>query len=109
MRRLHYNSPAHHYKLALPDLRVGRLAGNGFPSTEKAPPGPLSRSILSAANKEALWRTALAGEEANISYKRGALQYLHVQRVDHGIVLAEDAQILADFARRKILMDTYPI
>jgi Adenosine deaminase len=34
--------------------------------------------------------TAHGGEEGDVSYIKGALDYLHVKRIDHGIRLVED-------------------
>lgn len=109
MRHLPASSAEQHYELALPDLRSGRLAGIGLSSSEKGNPPELFQAVYSSAEKEGIRRTAHAGEEADVSYMRGALEQLHVQRVDHGIRLAEDLGLLAEFATRKILITMCPI
>jgi adenosine deaminase len=109
MRHLPCASAEQLYQVALPDLRMGRLSGIGLSSSEQGNPPELFKSIYSSAEKEGIRRTAHAGEEADVSYMRGAVEELHVQRVDHGIKLAEDPELLAEFARREILITMCPI
>jgi adenosine deaminase len=109
MRHLPCTSAEQLYEHALPDLRSDRLAGIGLSSSEKGNPPRLFKSVYLSAEKEGIRRTAHAGEEADVSYMRGALEDLHVQRVDHGIKLAEDPELLAEFARRKILITMCPL
>ena len=97
------------YDLALPDLKSGVVAGIGLSSTEKGYPPHLYSSIFAQAEKENIRRTAHAGEEADVSYMRGALEDLHVQRVDHGIKLAHDPALLADFVQKSILITMCPV
>lgn len=75
----------------------------------RANPPELFKSIYSAEDKEGIRITVHAGKEANVSYMRGALEHPHVQRFDHGIKLAEDPELLAEFARRMILITMCPI
>ncbi len=109
MRHLPIASAEQHYEVALPDLESGRVAGIGLSSSEKGNPPELFKSIYSSAEREGIRRTAHAGEEADVSYMRGALEHLHVQRVDHGIKLAEDPELLAEFVRRKMLITMCPV
>lgn len=109
MRHLPWTSAEEIYQTALPDLRSGELAGIGLSSTEKGNPPELFMSIYSSAEKEDIRRTAHAGEEADVSYMRGAWEHLHVQRVDHGIKLGEDPDLMAEFARQKILITMCPL
>lgn len=109
MRHLPWSNAEEIYQEALPDLRSGGLAGVGLSSTEKGNPPELFKSIYSSAEKEGIRRTAHAGEEADVSYMRGALEHLHVQRVDHGIRLGEDADLMAEFAKRQILITMCPL
>ena len=109
VRHLPCSNAEQHYELALPDLKSGRLAGIGLSSSEKDNPPELFKSVYQSAEKEGIRRTAHAGEEADVGYIRGALEHLHVQRVDHGIKLAEDPDLLADFVRREMLITMCPI
>lgn len=97
------------YKEALPDLKNGPLAGIGLSSTEKGNPPHKYKTIYEAAEREGIRRTAHAGEEADVSYMRGAVEDLHVQRVDHGIKLPEDPKLMSEYADKKIMVTMCPI
>ncbi|KAL9115878.1 MAG: hypothetical protein Q9227_000246 [Pyrenula ochraceoflavens] len=109
LRHLPVESAEFTYDLALSDLKSGAIAGIGLSSTEIGKPPHRYSSIYAAAEKENIRRTAHAGEEADVTYMRGALEHLHVQRVDHGIKLAEDPALMAEFARRKIMVTMCPV
>ncbi|KAL9619160.1 MAG: hypothetical protein Q9160_006169 [Pyrenula sp. 1 TL-2023] len=109
LRHLPPSSAESTYNSALKDLRSGAIAGIGLSSTEKGNPPKLFQSVYTAAERLGIRRTAHAGEEADVSYMRGALEDLHIQRVDHGIRLPEDPMLMADFARQKILVTMCPV
>lgn len=109
LRHLPVSSAETMYHSALDDLRSKNIVGIGLSSTEKGYPPKLFQSIYEAAEKEGFRRTAHAGEEADVTYMRGALEDLHIQRVDHGIKLPEDPELMAEFARRKILVTMCPL
>ena len=93
----------------LPDLKSGKIKGLGLSSTEKGNPPYLYKETFLHAESNGILRTAHAGEEANVGYMRSAIEDCHCQRVDHGIKLAEDTELMAEFARRKILITMCPL
>lgn len=109
LRHLPLESAETTFHLALDDIRSGAIAGIGLSSTEKGYPPKLFQPVYSVAEKEGIRRTAHAGEEADVSYMRDALENLHIQRVDHGIKLPEDPKLMAEFAQRKILVTICPL
>ena len=91
------------------DLESGRLAGLGLDSSEKGfPPGPW-KEIYGTAKTKGIRRTAHAGEEGPVEYIREALSELDVERIDHGIRLAEDADLMREVADKNILVTTCPL
>lgn len=109
LRHLPPSSAEDHYAQAKPDLLGGRLAAVGLSGSERGRPPSLFKSVFLSAETDGVKRTAHAGEEAEVSYMREALEHLHVQRIDHGIRLADDLDLLAEVARRKILITMCPI
>ncbi|KAL8742468.1 MAG: hypothetical protein Q9190_005048 [Brigantiaea leucoxantha] len=97
------------YRDAKHDLTSGRLAGIGLDSSEKEYPPGMWRSIYHDAKTLGIRRTAHAGEEGPVAYIREALEELNVQRIDHGVCLGDDDDLLRDVARRKILVTLCPI
>lgn len=109
LRHLPLSSAWDMYKQALPDLQSGAVAGLGLSSTEKGNRPGLFKEIYADAEAKGIRRTAHAGEEGDVSYMREALDVIHIQRADHGIKLADDAELMAKFAREKILVTVCPI
>ncbi|KAI4213849.1 MAG: hypothetical protein LQ351_003544 [Letrouitia transgressa] len=97
------------FKDAEHDLESGRLAGIGLDSSEKGFPPGMWRDIYRDAQALGIRRTAHAGEEGPVAYIREALEELDVQRIDHGICLGDDDELLKEVARRKILVTMCPI
>ncbi|KAI9862631.1 MAG: adenine deaminase [Vezdaea acicularis] len=94
---------------ALPDLESGKLAGIGLDSNELPFPPPLFSELYAIAASKEIKRTAHAGEEAPAGYVRAALDELSVQRIDHGIRLADDAELMARVAREQTLVTVCPL
>ena len=109
LRHLPCSSAEETYQTTLPDLRSGRISGIGLSSSEKGNPPHLFKSIYESAEREGIRRTAHAGEEADVSYMRDALESLHIQRADHGIKLPEDPKLMAEFATRQIMVTICPL
>lgn len=109
LRHLPFASAWDMYNQALPDFQSGAVAGIGLSSTEKGNRPGQFKDIFADAEAKGIRRTAHAGEEGDVSYMREALEVIHVQRVDHGIKLADDPQLMAEFARLKILITVCPI
>lgn len=96
------------YLEALPHLKNGKLRGLGLSSTEQGNPPHLFREIYEDAKKHGLRLTAHAGEEADVGYMRSAVHDLGCTRIDHGIKLTDDIELLNRFAREKILVTMCP-
>lgn len=109
LRHLPVTEAAAAFGDAKDDLLSGRLAGIGLDSSEKGfPPGPW-KVIYDQARDSSIKRTAHAGEEGPVEYIREALEMLDVQRVDHGIRLAQDDELMHEMARRKIMVTLCPL
>ena len=109
LRHLPLSSAWDMYKQILPDLQSGAVAGLGLSSTEKGNRPGQFKEIYADAESKGIKRTAHAGEEGDVSYMREALEEIHIQRADHGIKLAHDPNLMAEFARKKILVTVCPI
>lgn len=97
------------YLEALPDLKNGKIRGLGLSSTEKGNPPHLYKESYEDAKKHGLRLTAHAGEEADVSYMKSAVDDLGCTRIDHGIKLRDDPELLKRFAREKILISMCPM
>ena len=91
------------------DLESGRLAGLGLSSTEKGNPPERWKDIYARAKQRGVKRTAHAGEEGPVDYIRSAIRDLDVERVDHGIRLADDEDLMIEVANKQILLTTCPL
>ena len=109
LRHLPVKSAEEMYQSVLPHLRSGVVAGLGLSSTEKGYPPKLFASTFASAEESGFKRTAHAGEEADASYMRDALDSLHIQRVDHGIKLRDDPVLMAEYAEKKIMVTMCPL
>lgn len=91
------------------DLQSGQLAGIGLDSSERdLPPGQWS-NVYQKAKVAGIKRTAHAGEEGPVEYIKEALQTLDIQRIDHGIKLADDENLLREVAGQKTLVTMCPV
>ncbi|KAI4189179.1 MAG: hypothetical protein L6R41_001622, partial [Letrouitia leprolyta] len=109
LRHLPVTEAAAAFGDAKDDLLSGRLTGIGLDSSEKGfPPGPW-QSIYDQARLSNIKRTAHAGEEGPVEYIREALEMLDIQRIDHGIRLIEDHELMHEVARRKIMVTLCPL
>ena len=97
------------YAQAESHLVSGRLAGIGLDSTEKGNPPRMWQQVYGKAKSQGIRRTAHAGEEGPVEYIREALTYLDIERVDHGIRLADDEELMREVAERKILITMCPL
>ncbi|KAL8940881.1 MAG: hypothetical protein Q9211_002071 [Gyalolechia sp. 1 TL-2023] len=109
LRHLPVTEAAATFGHAKGDLMSGRLAGIGLDSSEKGfPPSPW-KMIYDQAKDSNIKRTAHAGEEGPVEYIREALEVLDIQRIDHGIRLAEDDDLMQEVARREIMVTLCPL
>jgi adenosine deaminase len=87
----------------------GTVAGIGLDSSEVGFPPEIFREIYVAAGKTSLRRTAHAGEEGDSTYISRALDLCNTERIDHGIRLVDDDELLKRVAREKILVTMCPL
>ncbi|OJJ50579.1 hypothetical protein ASPZODRAFT_126467 [Penicilliopsis zonata CBS 506.65] len=110
VRHLPLDSAAEVYEAALAhghfEDRV--VHGLGSSSTEVGPPKDLFRPLFGAAKERGIQITAHAGEEGDPSYIHTALE-MGAQRIDHGIRLAEDVELMARVAREGVMLTVCPI
>jgi adenosine deaminase len=109
LRHLPASSGLDMYREALPDLKSGKISGLGLSSTEKGNPPKRFKDIYMDAEANGIRRTAHTGEEADVSYMADALESLRIQRADHGIKLGDDPEVMAEYARRKIMVTMCPL
>ncbi|MCJ1364365.1 adenine deaminase [Acarospora aff. strigata] len=109
LRHLPVKSAEETFETAKEDLRKGVLAGIGLDSSEESFPPELFRTVYASAKDAGIRRTAHAGEEGPASYVREAITSLEIQRIDHGFRLAEDEALMAEVARRKMLVTLCPL
>ncbi|KJY01107.1 hypothetical protein TI39_contig303g00001 [Zymoseptoria brevis] len=87
----------------------GEIIGIGLDSSENGFPPELFTDIYSRAKMLGMRRTAHAGEEGPAAYIRASLDDLSVERIDHGIRLADDPALLARIAREGIMLTVCPM
>ena len=109
LRHLPVENSATTYDQARLDLETGRLAGLGLDSSEKGFPPGAWKEIYGTAKTKGIRRTAHAGEEGPVEYIREALNELDVERIDHGIRLAEDKVLMREVADKRILVTMCPL
>ena len=109
LRHLPVTSAGETFETAREDLKKGVLAGIGLDSSETDFPPDLFRTVYASAKEASFKRTAHAGEEGPASYVRDAISLLDIQRIDHGFRLAEDEALMADVARKQMLVTLCPL
>nr|OQO19835.1 hypothetical protein B0A51_15149 [Rachicladosporium sp. CCFEE 5018] len=87
----------------------GAVAGIGIDSSEVPFPPHLFTPLYSEAAKLGLRLTAHAGEEAGPEYIASALKDLQVTRIDHGVSLARDPELMARVAAAGTLLTVCPM
>ncbi|KAL8657252.1 MAG: hypothetical protein Q9226_002108 [Calogaya cf. arnoldii] len=91
------------------DLEEGVLAGIGLDSSEKGFPPSAWQAIYKEAKDLKIKRTAHAGEEGPVAYIREAVEKLDIERIDHGIRLAEDGDLMREVARQRMMVTLCPL
>lgn len=89
--------------------RAGELLGIGLDSAEVGYPPELFGHVYERARGMGLHLVAHAGEEGPAEYVRQALDTLHVERIDHGVHAADDADLTARLARERIALTMCPL
>lgn len=85
------------------------ITGLGLDSSEVGFRPELFVDMYREGEKRGLRRTAHGGEEGDSTYISGALDTLHVERIDHGIRLIEDTDLLRRVATEEILLTVCPL
>lgn len=109
LRHLPVHDSARMYQQATSDLQSRRLAGLGLSSTEKGNPPEKWKDIFALAKAGGIRRTAHAGEEGPVEYIRNALRELQVERIDHGIRLPDDLDLMHEVANRQLMVTVCPL
>jgi adenosine deaminase len=94
---------------ALGHFSNGTVVGIGLDSSEAGFPPELFRDIYATAATKNIRRTAHAGEEGDASYISRSIDLCGVQRIDHGIRLADNPLLMKRVAEEKILVTMCPI
>ena len=109
LRHLPVSDSESMYAQAEADLESGLLAGLGLDSTEKGNPPTKWKKVYANAKRKGIKRTAHAGEEGPVDYIKEAIRDLDVQRIDHGIRLADDLDLMREVADSKMLITMCPL
>jgi len=85
------------------------IHGVGLDSSERDFPPRLFTDIFALARDSGLKTVAHAGEEGPPAYIREALELLQVSRIDHGVRITEDPELLAEVAVSQIPLTVCPL
>jgi adenosine deaminase len=92
---------------ALPYL--DKIIGVGLDSSEVGHPPEKFARVFARCKELGLHLVAHAGEEGPPAYIVSALDVLHVERIDHGVRVLEDAALTARVAREQIALTVCPL
>ncbi|KQW96812.1 adenosine deaminase [Massilia sp. Root418] len=92
---------------ALPHL--DKIIGVGLDSSEVGHPPEKFARVFARCKELGLHLVAHAGEEGPPAYIESALDVLHVERIDHGVRVLEDAALTARVAREQIALTVCPL
>lgn len=81
----------------------------GLDSSEVGNPPSKFAKVFSMAKKEGYKLVAHAGEEGDVSYIWGAIELLHVDRIDHGIRSDEDEKLVEYLKQKQIPLTVCPL
>lgn len=95
------------WKQAEPHL--DRLHGVGLDSSERDFPPELFVDVFARARDAGLKTVAHAGEEGPPDYIRQALDLLKVSRIDHGVRITEDVELMEVVAKRQVPLTVCPL
>lgn len=87
----------------------GTVAGIGLDSSEVGFPPELFKEVYVKAREKGARRTAHAGEEGDHTYISGALDHLSAERIDHGIQLLGNKELVRRVADAQILVTMCPL
>lgn len=85
------------------------IVGVGLDNAEVGYPPGLFRSVFARAERAGLRRTAHAGEEGPPQNVRDALDLLHAERIDHGIAVVHDPDLVARVVAEQVPFTVCPV
>jgi adenine deaminase len=85
------------------------LLGVGLDSSEQGHPPEKFARVFEQARRLGLKAVAHAGEEGPPAYIWGALDALHVQRIDHGVRCLEDPALVQRLATQRVPLTVCPL
>lgn len=85
------------------------LVGVGLDSSEAGNPPQKFAAVYQRARGEGLRAVAHAGEEGPPDYVRDSLDLLGVERIDHGVRAAEDADLVTRLAAEQVPLTMCPL
>jgi adenosine deaminase len=88
---------------------LDRITAVGLDSSELGHPPEKFAGVFAAARKRGLKLVAHAGEEGPPAYVTGALDVLHVDRIDHGNRALEDAALVGRLADSGMTLTVCPL
>ena len=83
--------------------------GVGLDSSEVGNPPEKFSEVFAEARRMGLKRVAHAGEEGPVSYIEGALDYLDVQRIDHGVRCTDSETMMNRLAAANMPLTVCPL
>lgn len=94
-------------KQSLPFKKM--ISGVGLDSSEVGNPPSKFKKVFEACQKEGYKLVAHAGEEGDSSYIWGAINLLHVSRIDHGIRCEEDESLVQFLKQKQLPLTVCPL
>ncbi len=85
------------------------IDGIGLDSSEYGNPPSKFSEVFKRAKELELHRVAHAGEEGPPSYIREAIEYLDVERIDHGVRAIEDEELMEELGERHMAFTLCPL
>jgi adenosine deaminase len=85
------------------------IVGVGLDNAEIGYPPGLFQDVYARAEEAGLRRTAHAGEEGPAQNIRDALDLLHAERIDHGISVVQDPELVARVVAEQVPFTVCPV
>ncbi len=86
-----------------------KIIGVGLASQEAGNPPSKFTRVFKEAKSHGYHRVAHAGEEGGPRYIREALEFLQVERIDHGVHCLEDRQLTQELVKKQIPLTVCPL
>ncbi len=84
------------------------IKGVGLDSSEVGNPPAKFQRVFKKAKEDGFKLVAHAGEEGDSSYIRDAINLLHVDRIDHGVQILTDKELMEDFKKSQMALTVCP-